>query len=92
VNPEPIPHLIFKKNTHSGLPELPCGTEPDFRKSTRSPQGNEPGCIEPAVNVPGRVFVRDSTLVDACGNNTSPVLEFQPDDWAAFLRDVAPPV
>ncbi|GAA3359273.1 DUF397 domain-containing protein [Saccharopolyspora gregorii] len=52
-----------------------------WRKASRSGQGNN--CVEVALDVPGRAWVRDSKLGEA-----SPVLVASADGFAAFLGAV----
>lgn len=50
----------------------------DFKKSSYS--GGEPHaeCVEVAVNVPGRIAIRDSKT------SAGPIVQLTPATWAAF--------
>ena len=55
-----------------------------WRKSRRSSaQGNN--CVEVALNLPGRVAVRDSK------NPGGPILALPPDSWHQFTRTLRAP-
>ncbi|MBB5156729.1 DUF397 domain-containing protein [Saccharopolyspora phatthalungensis] len=56
-------------------------TTPEWRKSSRSGQGNN--CVEVATNQPGTALVRDSKLGEA-----SPILSTTPQSFAAFIDAV----
>jgi hypothetical protein len=54
----------------------------DFKKSSYS--GGEPHaeCVEVAVNVPGRIAIRDSKA------GAGPIVELAPATWAAFTAEL----